>query len=450
MTVGAMLLTFAAFAGTVVAQSPSVTGVFINGTTIELTTTAQPQQTPGTLRGFTFVGQLLSAADVTYDANHLDSPCGSSYGDKTQALDKYHAALLWGTNELTAARDTYHANDVRIMVNEAYLAPSNGAYDKTGAYAAQIAAAVQTVRNLGMAAVVVMQWEHWDLACNGSKLDNGGIPGTETDAAWNTLLNAPGWTYDTDTGVVLEIYNEPELGSTCGTVDDWTGWQTNMQARIDNVRGLGSANVLLVPSIASDTVLDGTPNGGVAATDYLPSDPLITPMGMGPQLAYAVHPYPGPHMIRSQTCVSGGLTKHDFNQFFGNLAGQSGAFPAPIVLSEWGVTGNPVGPACYDANHQPATVPPGDPTPGSYSTRTIAQDLMAWLPTAAQGKNSSMSLLGAWQFDVKNYIVQDPADEKPTFFDGNFACNTLVDGYLNYKTYEGPGVALQTFFNTYR
>jgi hypothetical protein len=384
--------------------------------------------TAGTLKGFTVVGRLNPTT------------CSSTFYKNAWAA--------WSSTELLAAKNTYYANTVRIQVNEALLYDSTGKLDPTltSGYIVSVANAVALARSLGMAAEVSMQWEQGVTGTNlcdsaghtGAVLT--GVPDTNTDNAWTNLLTSAAWTnntsqtatavnFNSDPGVLLELFNEPSLGTLAGTTSDWSTWHSNLQSRLNTIRALGTTNVVLVPGLNGDQLLDTTYIGGSSVASYLLTDPLNA-------LVYAVHPYP-----KVKTCCSGinigEFSPQDWFRWWGDMAQ---TLPAPIIVTEWFTGGQA---SCWDTNQQPTP-----PVPiGGYTytdSPTIASQFTTWLATAGPN-GSAISFTGAWPFDSPGYITQDLTTYTLTFFDSSFACGVQVQGAAGY-TYEGPGKVIQTYF----
>ena len=390
--------------------------------------------TPGTLNGFTFVGRVNST-----------SCAGTFYGPAWNS---------WSEAELLAARDTFHANTIRIQVNQDLLfEPASQNFNSTviNNYITNVANAVALVRSLGMVAEVSMQWEDaGSSVCDGPAPNHKGItlsgaPDANTDSAWDALLESNAWTANTsqsatpqnfnlDSGVIIELYNEPQLGRIQGAASDWTTWQMNLQARLDNVRNTGARNVVVVAALKADHMLDATHLGGYSALSYLLTDPLNS-------LIYAMHPYP-----ELDTDAIGEFSELDWSRWWGDLVP---TLNAPMLASEWytGVEGTG---ECWDTvtPKQPSPTPNGYTAPTNFSSPVLAATFLSWLETA--GPNGMpISITGVWPFDSPGYIVQDLTTFAPTFFDSNFACGKQVTGVNGEMTYEGPGTAVQSYFGSF-
>lgn len=241
---------------------------------------------PGTLKGFTFVG-------VTNPTT-----CASSFYST--------AAYPWAASELSSAQSNFHINVVRLRVAlDLIHEPSSQGFSSTyvANYICQVGIAVALARSKGLAVIVSMQWEGG--ASGTSVCDQYGVHGItltgdptsdNAAAAWEALLGSSAWTSNTDytvtpqdflidTGVLLEIYNEPSIGTIDGTASSWIAWQNALQPLVTAIRDDGADNVLIVPGLASEKMLDATPIGGDSVASYMLTDSQDSHI-------YAVHPYP--------------------------------------------------------------------------------------------------------------------------------------------------------------
>src|SRR5579863_538874 len=104
----------------------------------------------------------------------------------------------------------------------------------------------------------------------------------KTQLAWRSL--AP--LFATDRGVMFELFNEPQPdGPDAVQPHDWNAWKAAMQPIVDDLRGRGAKNVLLVDGLYWAQVLNGAPQL---------EDPLA-------QIVYAVHPYYSAKHLRSES-----------------------------------------------------------------------------------------------------------------------------------------------------
>lgn len=430
-------------------QSQQVT---ISGNIIQIDGVQKP------LVGFTFIGRLNP------------SSCASSL--------QSNAWNRWGTNssaDLIQARDTYHANTIRIQVAQAALYDSTGALDPSfvSQYITSVADATALIRSLGLVAEISMQWETSQSGNNRICDDYGnmgavlnGVPDTNTDHAWAALLTSAAWTHNTSTGttmnlandkgVVLEMYNEPGLGGTCGQSTQWSVWNTNLQARINWLRGydtlgnpisgdpLTDTHALIVPGLAQDHQLDATAFGYDALSSHLLVDTIPSPASAS--LIYAMHSYPATTPSSGSSCYVGEYTSDDWMRWFGNQA-QNGT--VPILISEW-YTGSVTGTNCQDGQPvgtapgvTPVRIPYGHNWNDSYESYEISPAFMTWLSTAGpikDGVGTPLSLSGVFNFDTAGMIVTDFSSYNPTTFNpSTFTCGVSPK--------QGPGADIQSYFN---
>jgi Cellulase (glycosyl hydrolase family 5) len=427
------------------AQIPplSVSSVSVSGNEILI------NGSPGTLKGFTYVG-------ITNPTT-----CASSFYST--------AANVWGASELSYAQSNFNINVIRLQValDLIYEPPTGGPYidpSYIANYITSVGNAVALARSKGLAVIVSMQWESG--ASGTSVCDNDtptkhhgatltGNPATDNGVdAWSALLNSSAWTnntsqgsamdFNTDTGVLLEIYNEPSLGSIDGGAASWVSWQGGLQPLVNAIRSDGADNVLVIPGEAGEKILDATPYGGTSVADYMLTDSLNS-------LIYAVHPYPT--TTKGTTYAVGYYSSQDWAYYFGNVAQ---TINAPVMITEW-FTGGIDQSYCYDniTPQQPATLPWNYTKGTTFNSATIASELMSWLETAApSGSNPSsspMSIAGAWPFDAAGYNSQDLTNYDPTTFPlaSSFQCNKKVTGTDGTNTYPGPGQDLANYFSSY-
>jgi hypothetical protein len=204
------------------------------------------------------------------------------------------------------------------------------------------------------------------------------LPDGQTERAWAQLAPA----FAGDHGVMFELYNEPGIATTAA------GWQTwlsggpvvqpggisclavGMQSLINEIRGDGATNVIIVPGLNNETSLAGMP----ALTD--PANPSA------PQLAYGVH-YPlsqGPSTV--------------WDAAFGRFSAR-----APVIVTEW------------DENSTTACVP------NSPSESALLLDYLA---------AKQIGIVG-FAFDLPGTIISDYSSYAPTTFD-SFACGVPGSG----------------------
>jgi hypothetical protein len=450
MTVGVLSAALLLGGKPATAQTFPVSGVSVVGNVLDITSNGVTSQ--GTLNGFTFIGIL----DPT--------PCaGGIYPAATKLWDSSASA------ELSAVRNNFNGNTVRFQVAEDLLyEPASQDFSQTviNSYITSVISDVALARSKGFAVIVSMQWEtqaSGTAVCDGASKTNyghygatiNGIPGTSANNAWNALLTSSGWianNFNNDSGVLLEMYNEPQMGSKCALASDWVAQQTDLQALLYSIRGDGANNILIVPSMSTEKTLDGSSFASIGGESIVAANATLTDTLSTPQLAYGMHPYPE---VTTGNCplgyfsTQGGAsgTWNDFEEYFGNVA-LNPSFNAPIILTEW-FTGAIDSDFCWNYS-SPTTVPNGyTSTNDVFYSPTIATQFTSWIKTAGPG-GTPISLAGAWAFDAgPGYWVQDTTNYYPTFFDGSFACGTQVTGTDGTKTSEGPGQTIANFFNNY-
>jgi Cellulase (glycosyl hydrolase family 5) len=446
------------------AQKPpaDVTSVSVSNNLIDI------NGAQGTLNGFTFIGiaNTTACADPTFATANSDW-----VGTPGMA------------SELQHSQGMTHANTVRLQVAlDLLYEPGTFSSTVISNYIITVANAVAYARSKGFAVIVSMQWEpqaSGTSICDGTKAAPGdygatltGNPTTDhASLAWDALLKSPYWTSNTtytstavnfltDTGVLLEIYNEPSMGSKCGTPTDWADWHTPLQDLVNYLRNTdGAKNILVVPALSTDKTLDGSvfnaSNGGIsimAANSVLgTSNSLITDTLSTPQLAYAVHPYPS---VTSGSCNLGFFGPEatgadqgdtDWYVFFGKVAQ---TMPAPVIITEW--FDGAVDPTfCWDSSNPISSPVPFGYSPGTtFFSPTIGTDFITFLKTGGPD-GSPLSLAGGWTFDIPAYFVQDFTDFDQTTMNSSFACGSQVTGTDGNPTYEGPGNDVGAFFNSY-
>jgi hypothetical protein len=418
---------------------------------------------PGSLFGWTFVGINNTTA------------CAASY---------YAVPWLdwqsYASNELEIAKKM-GANTVRFQVAlDLLYEPAGQNFDSNHtimpAYLNTVGNAVALARSKGMAVIVSMQWEGGTSGksiCDGEGPANGGKgnygatlsgnPAPTSDnaaAAWKALLTSSAWTENTskgvrhnfnnDSGVLLQIYNEAQPGTIAGAASDWQAWQNALQPLVIAIRGYGANNVLIVPALHTQKVLDATSYGGQSVASYMLSD-TRSPN----RLIYSVHPYPA--VSNAGSIHIGYFNTQDLNNYFGDVAN---TLSAPVMITEWVTTGG-YWKRCWDTTtpKQPSPMPPNYT---QYSPNTTSVDItnmfIKWLAAAGPG-GTPMSITGT-AFEEFGYWLQDPSATNlangvytPTNFagqtDSNFKCGTMVVGSDGNKTYPGPGQDLSNYFLKY-
>jgi endoglucanase len=320
-------------------------------------------------RGLQFLGLLSPTATPT--------ACAGNTGP---------AYMHLGQGGLDAAH-TWDADVVRFQVSQYALNPTNVDAGPTGYspdYVARVQQTVAMARQSGFVVIVSMQHEN----CSGDPYDHA-MPTADTKRAWDTI--APFWT--NDDGVMLELFNEPELPAKKA---NWAIWQSGgastktdtagnttsetaigHQDLINEVRGLGSKNVLIVDGMHFAKELDGMP-------------PLSDPMS---SLVFAAHPFFG-------SAATADADSTTWPTFFGDTSAT-----VPVFVTAWN-TNNGSCEAYYPS---------------------LSKTLLKYLSDKQIG-------LVAVDFDVLTTIVSD-FNGTPNYFDSGWSCT----GAGKTTTGEGPG-----------
>jgi len=265
-----------------------------------------------TLAGL-FLTASAGAQDITIKGKdfYLDGkpwlPKGIDVEAFNRPLGNYESASLqasarqlrqyWGPEEIRAMKTVFGAQVLRLTISQPGLDPQSPIYSPT--YRDEVLNAVRQMRAGGFVVIPNMdaQGENGvpNLPC---------MPNDSTKRAWRTI--AP--SLINDTGVMLELFNEPCRANWDQARKEWAG---EMQGLIDMLRGMGARNILL---------LDGL--GYAQWTNDL--FPLVHD-SLQNRLALAVHPY------------FDGLKKEPttppasyFNAHFGRDAANY-----PIIATEW-------------------------------------------------------------------------------------------------------------------
>jgi hypothetical protein len=215
------------------------------------------------------------------------------------------AGAHFGPAELAVAVAD-HADLIRFQVSEFGLDPQGPLYSP--AYVTQVQDAVQDARALGLNVIVSLQAEPpagEPVRCP--------LPDAGAARAWSVL--AP--MFAGDGGVMFELYNEPSLAVTAANWQTWLNGgplstataacqAVGMQTLVDEIRGQGAENVIILPGLAGEQTLAGMPS-------------LIDPDSpQDPQFAAGVH-YPS---------LSRGVTAWD-REFGARSA------TVPVIVTEW-------------------------------------------------------------------------------------------------------------------
>ena len=292
------------------------------------------------------------------------------YGEYTAAYQNFSAAELSGIV-------AWGADTVRFQIGQPGLDPQSGL--SSASWIATVQAGVEAARADGLSVIVSVQ----DQSQTGEPLPSD-EPDAGTIRAWTTLTGL----FNSDQGVVYEIFNEPEGAANAA---DWAAWQSAHQAVLTAIRATGAKNVVLADGLQGATTLAGA---------LTLSDPLNAS-------GYAVHPFfLGP---------TGYETPTDFAANFGSFAATS-----VVVATEW---------STHDTDYCDGNTP------------AASQALLTYL------SENNIGVVG-FAYDDPGYagnqghignIVLD-YDGTPT----SFAGGKLVCGEYGF----GPGAMLQTAFKT--
>lgn len=205
------------------------------------------------------------------------------------------------------------ADCVRIQFAQTGVDPQ-GLY-RSQTFTNDVIAAAKAARAAGLTVILSDQ----DEAQTG-ETNEPGLPAGGAQGAWANLLTTAPW-IGQDTGIMLEIYNEPFIGVTPEgppPTADWTQWQTAMNALIAKIRGTGAKNVLIADGLEHAEELTGA----------LPLTDTISPV------IYGSHPYA--HNYEDQNAAgtdeNGNVVAGTgWNVMFGNFAAST-----PVIVTEWG------------------------------------------------------------------------------------------------------------------
>jgi len=188
---------------------------------------------------------------------------------------------------------TLGADVVRFQVSQGGTDPRSPIYSSQ--YVREIEDAVEIARTAGFSVIVCVDSQR------PSGLDEAGMPSEETARSWATL--AP--IFLRDRGVLYEIFNEPN-SSRDRSKDEhpWERWRVMMQFIVNQIRAMGSVNVILLDGLNWGRQLDGAPD---IKDEYH-------------QIGYAVHPYYDASIA----------TDSGRDSTFGNFSGHHA-----VMASEW-------------------------------------------------------------------------------------------------------------------
>lgn len=210
------------------------------------------------------------------------------------------------------AMASWHANTVRLALNQDYWLSSMGtpvaAAESCPGYISTVRSVIASAEAAGLVVILDL---HWSDAGNPLSTSVGQQCMADGDSLvfWRSVAAS----FESDTQVMFELYNEPHDISwpvwrdggtlTCNGV---TYAATGMQQMVDAVRGSGAHNVVIVGGVGWAYDLSGVVGAG----------PLT-----GGNVAYATHPYEG----------SQGYSVAEWDRAFGALATH-----APVIATEFG------------------------------------------------------------------------------------------------------------------
>ena len=261
---------------------------------------------------------------ILYPAPYASTLCSSTFlasnvgVNMQQAQAAITAAPLPGlayNATIQAMVQDWHVNTVRFQVNQGALD-----YEYTNhltAYTDMVRSVIEQTRAAGLIVDIAMQTER--ISC--TPLENGNLqrlPDINTEQAWAQLLNT---TLTNDTGIILEVFNEPDAEVACNlgsyTQPDWTAWATGcgnepqqgMLTLGQYLRNLAPNNVLLFDGEGIDFGFAG----------------FTVPAGMPSNSAYTFHPYN--YVFNSSLADSSSA----WDAIFGNFAAGGQA----VFVTEW-------------------------------------------------------------------------------------------------------------------
>lgn len=196
----------------------------------------------------------------------------------------------FSTAELTAMK-AWGADTVRFQVSQPGLDPQNNLY--TASFVSAVENGVLAARSAGLNVIVSVQDESQSGETNPTPLLDAA-----TQRVWQVL--AP--VFNSDTGILYEMINEPQP---LPSLANWAAWATAMNAVVTTIRNTGSSNVVVADGLDYAQYLDGAP----ALTD--PKN----------EVAYASHPY---------FFSAAAQTSATWQTKFGNFSAT-----APVIITEW-------------------------------------------------------------------------------------------------------------------
>lgn len=222
------------------------------------------------------------------------APQGAARGPYREAYRQFGRGILLRARQ-------WGANTIRFQFSQPGLDPQGSLF--ASSYVAEVAQAIKLARSLGFVVIASVQ----DQAPSGERRPVG-MPTAATLRADLTL----GKLVKNDRGVIIEVFNEPDLPP---NPQNWRLWQaggttpqgsraTGMQTIIDTLRRQGVRNLLAIDGLWFSQTFAGMP---------ALRDPLD-------QFLFAVHPY-----------LAGNGSRRLWQQRFGFLIDEG----RPVVATEW-------------------------------------------------------------------------------------------------------------------
>ena len=188
------------------------------------------------------------------------------------------AALVSGGSQFTPAYNHYcsgpasemaavkawGADAIRMQLSQRATDPTDATYYNPG-FVASYVAAVKYARSIGLTVIVSVQAENQPAPYSANTLSSS------TTSLWKSL--AP--QLNGDSGIVYELFNEPDYSSTSyqPTSADWASYNADANSLVSAIRGTGATNVLISDGLNEGQTLYG-----------------LVPLS-DPNVVYSVHPY---------------------------------------------------------------------------------------------------------------------------------------------------------------
>lgn len=233
-----------------------------------------------------FLPQGFTSLGVLYPRPYAHQMCTqpNNKPESTQGRDLIEAEIRMTTDTsrelLTGMISDWKANTVRFQISQGALQHE---YEHgLSEYTDMVRKVVAQAREAHLIVILVLQTEPY--SCSPLRSDGmlQKLPDQLTEEAWTQLLS-PALTHDK--GVILEIFNEPNTKSECGTSEpyNWIEWENGCSgAASEGMVTVGR----YVSRLAPDNVLlfDGDNNAGGFAGFSVPAN-------MPSDSAYTVHPF---------------------------------------------------------------------------------------------------------------------------------------------------------------